>query len=114
MQTIQSVKMQSQIHNTGSTSDHIQDMKIIAPLQTQRERQPLIQDKLQERNTRLNVGDNILSVLYQNSIEMMKIFYIYKKADNNTCVHNGYFKLPSSGKIIKTLSEPIWNKARFD
>jgi hypothetical protein len=37
MQTIQSVKMQSQIHNTGSTSDHIQDMKMIAPLHTERE-----------------------------------------------------------------------------
>jgi hypothetical protein len=37
MQTIQSVKMQSQIHITGSTSDHIQDMKMIASLQTQRE-----------------------------------------------------------------------------
>jgi hypothetical protein len=32
MEIVQSVKMQSQIHNTGSTSDHIQDMKMIAPL----------------------------------------------------------------------------------
>ena len=61
MQTVQSVKMQSQIHNTGSTSDHIQDMKMIAPFH--RERQPLIQDKVQERNTRPNVGHNFLSVL---------------------------------------------------
>ncbi len=62
MQTVQSVKMQSQIHNTGSTSDHIQDMKMIAHLD--RERQPLIQDKGQECDTQLNVGHNFLFILY--------------------------------------------------
>jgi hypothetical protein len=76
MQTIQSVKMQSQIHNTGSILDQIQDMKMIAPLH--RERQPLIQDKVQERNTRLNVGHNFLSVLYNRfNRNDEDILYIY-------------------------------------
>jgi hypothetical protein len=43
MQTVLFVKIQSQIRNTGSTLDHIPDMKMIAPLH--QDRQPLIPDR---------------------------------------------------------------------
>ena len=65
MQTVLFVKMQSQIRNTGCTSDHIQDMKIIALLH--QDRRLLIQDKVQERNTQLNVGRNFLPVLFHKN-----------------------------------------------
>ena len=74
MQTVLFVKMQSQIRNTGCTSDHIQDMKMIAPLH--QERQPLIQDKVKERNTQLNDGHNFL--LYNTMKTMTDIKYIKK------------------------------------
>ena len=65
MQIVLYVKMQSQIRNTGSTSDHIQDMKMIAPLHE--ERQPLIQDKVQECTTHPNDGHNFLPVLFHKN-----------------------------------------------
>ena len=65
MQIVLYVKMQSQIRNTGSTSDHIQDMKMIAPLH--HVRRLLIQDKVQEHNTQLNVGRNFLPVLFHKN-----------------------------------------------
>jgi hypothetical protein len=74
METVLFVKMQSQIRNTGCTSDHIQDMKMIAPLH--QERQPLIQDKVKERNTQLNDGRNFL--LYNTIKTMTNIIYIKK------------------------------------
>ena len=74
MQIVLYVKMQSQIRNTGSTSDHIQDMKMIAPLH--HVRRPLIQDKVQERNTRLTDGRNFLPVLFHKNDDQ---YYIYTK-----------------------------------
>ena len=65
MQIVLYVKMQSQIRNTGYTSDHIQDMKMIAPLH--HVRRLLIQDKVQERNTQLNVGRNFLPNLFHKN-----------------------------------------------
>ncbi|HZC49282.1 MAG TPA: hypothetical protein VE244_09500 [Nitrososphaeraceae archaeon] len=42
----------------------------------QQERQPLVQDKVQERNARLNDGNNFLSVLYPKN-EMMTNIILY-------------------------------------
>jgi hypothetical protein len=72
MQTVLFVKMQSQIRNTGSTSDRIQDMKMIAPLH--QERRALIKDKVQERNIQLSVGHNFLPILYHGNDNQ---YYIY-------------------------------------
>ena len=76
MQTVLFVKMQSQIRNTGCTSDHIQDMKMIALIH--QERQPLIQDKVHEHNTRLNDGRNFLPVLHHKDDDQ---YYIYQKKE---------------------------------
>ena len=78
MQIVLFVKMQSQIRNTGSTSDHIQDMKMIAPLH--HVRRLLIQDKVQERNTQLNVGRNFLPVLFhKNDNQYFTYIYLLKR-----------------------------------
>jgi hypothetical protein len=74
MQTVLFVKMESQIRTTGCTSDHIQDMKMIAPIH--QDRQPLIQDKVQERNTRLTDGRNFLPILHHKNDDQ---YYIYTK-----------------------------------
>ena len=100
MQTVLFVKMQSQIRNTGCTSDHIQDMKMIAPIH--QDRQPLIQDKVQERNTRLNDGPNFLPVLHHKM--MTNIIYTPKKADDLTPILViAIFSYLFQERVIKTL-----------
>ena len=101
MQTVLFVKMQSQIRNTGSTSDHIQDMKMIAPLH--QERQPLNQDKVKERNTQLNDGRNFL--LYNTMKTMTNIMYTKKSRWSNTYISNRYFQLSFSGKGYQNFIE---------
>ena len=109
MQIVLYVKMQSQIRNTGSTSDHIQDMKMIALLH--QDRRLLIQDKVQERNTQLNVGRNFLPVLFHKNDDSYCIITCQKSRWSNSYISNRYLQLSFLGKYYQTLSKAIWNNA---
>jgi type VI protein secretion system component Hcp len=101
MQTVLFVKMQSQIRNTGCTSDHIQDMKMIDPLH--QERQPLIQDKVKERNTQVNDGHNFL--LYNTMKTMTNIMYTKKTDDLTPTLVIAIFSYLFSGKRYQNFIE---------